>query len=376
MPIERLLLCLFALILVGVGIVMIYNSTAIQASEQKQYGGSSNYFLTRQLVCFGIGIVVFLVTAVLNYRYLIHLGPWLLFGSIILLSLVFSQYGVEVNGARRWVSFMGVRVQPAEAANYSTILFLVYMLMRKQRKVDRFFTSYVPMILGAGLVMFLIVMQPNLSVTILIGGTTMILLFIGGARPSHIIGTIIAALPFLGVIIWKSDYLWRRILVWLNPFDYEGAGGLQPVESMTALGVGNWLGVGLGMSRQKLYFLPYCHNDFIGAIIGEETGFVGMSVLILLYLALTACGITIAFKIKDLGGYLLASGITVLIALQALIHLGVVTASIPPTGINLPFISFGGSNLIMNCAGIGMLVSISRRTELQPREKFTVQGGI
>ncbi len=163
-----------------------------------------------------------------------------------------------------------------------------------------------------------------------------------------------------------------RIMAWLDPFKYESSEGLQPIESMTALGMGGLTGVGLGMSRQKLYFLPYCHNDFIGAIIGEEVGFVGMIFLLLLYVGIAVTGTIIAFKTRDLRGYLLASGITILITLQALIHLGVITSSIPATGLNLPFVSFGGSNLVMNCIGIGILVNISRRTELQPKSKFSV----
>lgn len=370
MPIERLMLCLIVIVLIGTGMVMIYNSTAIQASEHKQYG-NSNYFLLQQLICFGIGIVAFLIAAATDYKFFVRLGPLFLLGSIFLLSLVFTSIGVEVNGARRWVRILGIRIQPAEAANYSTVLFLVYMLSRKQRKVARFFAGYLPMVLGVGAVLGMIVFQPNLSMTILMGTTALILLFIGGVRPLHIMANVAAALPL--AVIFITRYQWDRIQVWLDPFKYEGAGGLQPVESMTALGVGGWLGVGLGMSRQKLYFLPYCHNDFIGAIIGEEVGFVGMMALLAFYLILGICGVTIAFKIKDLSGYLLASGITVLIMLQAIIHVGVITSSIPPTGINLPLVSFGGSNLVMNCVGIGMLVSISRRTELQPKEKFAVQ---
>ena len=373
MPLDRLILCLVVIVLIGTGMVMIYNATDIQAGEQSRYK-DSHYFLKQQMMFLGIGVVAFFLVTAANYRWMIKFGWLFLLGAIGLLALVYTSLGVEVNGARRWLDFRIIRVQPAEIASYSTILFLVYMLSRKQRKMNSFFAAYVPMMIGTSIVLGLIVLQPNLSLTILIGSTALLLLFIGGVKPIHILYTVIAAIPFALILMLQSDYLLDRFHVWQDPFRYAGAKGLQPVESMVALGVGGLRGVGLGMSRQKLYFLPYCHNDFIGAIIGEETGFVGMMFLLLLYVALAVCGLIIAMKVKDIGGYLLASGITVLITMQGLIHLGVVTASIPPTGVNLPFISYGGSNLIMNCIGIGILVNISRSTELQPKDKFTVQG--
>ena len=373
MPKERLLLCLIVVVLIGTGMVMVYNSTAIQAGEQQQYGGSY-YFLKQQLMWLGIGIIAFLLAAVVDYHFLVRYGPFFLFLSIVILALVFSPIGVELNGAKRWIGIFGKRVQPSEPAKYGVLLFLVYMLTRKQRKVHKLLGGYLPMLAGLGVVLGLIFLQPDLSTSILLGATAFILFFIGGVKLAHLAGTVAAALPFVGIFIYKSGYQMTRIMAWLDPWKYQSSEGLQPIESMTALGVGGLTGVGLGMSRQKLYFLPYCHNDFIGAIIGEEAGFVGMVELLMLYDGIAVTGATIAFKIKDLGGYLLASGITILITLQAIIHLSVITSSIPTTGLNLPFVSFGGSNLVMNCVGIGILVNISRRAELQPKSKFSVRG--
>ncbi len=372
MPKERLILCLIVVLLIGTGIVMIYNSTAILAAEQMRHG-DSYYFLRNQLMWLGVGIVVFLIAAITDYRFLVKNGPLFLLLSMTLLALVYSPIGVESNGARRWISVFGKRVQPSEAAKYGVIIFLAYMLSRKQRKMHKFRASYLPMLMGLGVVLGLVVLEPDLSTTILLGGSAFILFFIGGARILHLAGTMAGAVPFVLFLIYKSSYQMLRIKAWIDPWEYEKSQGLQPIESMTALGLGGMAGVGLGMSRQKLYYLPYPHNDFIAAIIGEETGFFGMMVLLLLYAGIAVTGIIIAFKIKDLSGYLLASGITVLICLQAIIHLSVITASLPATGLNLPFVSFGGSSLVMNCAGVGILVNISRQAELQPKRKYTVR---
>ena len=372
MPLHRIVLYLAVMTLIGGGVITIYNATDITAGELSKYK-DSHYFVKQQLLYLVIGILAFLTVAKINYNNIVRFGWGFLGISIILLALVYTPLGVEINGARRWLDIRVTRIQPAEIASFSTIIFLVYKLTAKQRKLNKFLSAYVPMICGISVILGLIVFQPNLSVTILIGLTSLLLLFIGGAKPIHILYTVIAALPVVAILFLKSDYLLERLEVWKDPFKFAGEKGLQPVESMTALGVGGSFGVGLGNSRQKLFFLPYCHNDFIGAIIGEEFGFAGMFIVVLIYILIVVCGIFIAFKIKDLSGYLLATGITIQIALQTLIHLGVVTAAIPPTGINLPFVSYGGSNLVMNCIGLGLLTSVSRRIELQPKEKYAIQ---
>jgi cell division protein FtsW len=359
------------MVLIGTGMVMIYNSTAITAADTY---GDSNYFVKLQFMWLGVGIVGFLVAAIFDYRVLVKNGPLFLLLSVALLAMVFSPIGIEKNGAHRWIRILGRDVQPSEPAKYGVLLFLVYMLSRKQRKVHKLMSGYLPMLLGLCVVLGLVFVQPDLSSTILIGSTAFVLFFIGGVKVVHLLGTVAPAIPLVAVLMYKSGYQMMRILAWLDPWKYVKSAGLQPIESMTALGVGGIRGVGIGMSRQKLWFLPYCHNDFIGAIIGEETGFVGMAILLLLFVGLAVAGGMIAFKMRDLSGYLLASGITVLITLQAMIHMAVITGSIPATGINLPFVSFGGSNLVMNCIGIGMLVNVSRRSELQPKRKFAVGG--
>jgi len=221
--------------------------------------------------------------------------------------------------------------------------------------------------------LLLIIAQPDLSTTLLIAGSIGIMLFCGCVPVRYLVGSALLCLPALGLVILRSPYKINRILALLDPVRYRYDCGYQQYQALIALGSGGPFGVGLAESHQKLGYLTYAHNDFIAAIIGEEFGFVGICVLLILYVALVILGFRIAFRTTDLRGKLLAVGITSLIGLQAIIHLGVVSSTLPATGLNLPFVSFGGSNLLMNFVGLGILLNVSRATERVPRHQHGVQ---
>jgi len=364
---ERLLILLIVTLLIGIGLIMIFNSGAYQRSQ----GGNaqSDFFLKRQLAWVAIGAVALVLVSNIRYEFLLRLSPLLLLGCLGLLVLVFVPgFGVERNGARRWIRLMGFELQPAEMVKYGLIIYFAGILAARQRRIRRF-STYIGLGAALGLFLLLIMMQPDLSTTLLITITVAVMFFCGGVPFRYLGGTALLGLPVLALKILRSPYQLRRILAVLDPVRYRADAGYQQYQALIALGSGGPFGVGLAASRQKLGFIAYAHNDFIAAIIGEEFGFVGLCALLLLYVALVVLGFRIAFRAHDLRGTLLAIGITSLIGLQAIVHLGVVSSSLPATGLNLPFVSFGGSNLLMNCIGLGILLNVSRATERAPKQQ-------
>jgi cell division protein FtsW len=219
----------------------------------------------------------------------------------------------------------------------------------------------------------LILAEPDLSTSLLVGLTVGVMFLCGGVRLRYLVGSALLALPALALAILRSPYQLNRIIAMLDPIAHRHDFGYQQYQALIALGSGGPFGVGLGESLQKLGFITYAHNDFIAAIIGEEFGFIGICALLLLYIAFVILGFRIARRCEDLRGSLLAAGIASLIGLQAIFHLGVVSSVLPATGLNLPFVSFGGSNLLMNFIGLGILLNVSRAVERVPRHQHGVR---
>jgi cell division protein FtsW len=369
---ERLLILLIVTLLIGMGLMMILNS----GSYQRAAGNSEaegDYFLKRQLVWVCISVVGLVIASNIRYQVLMHLSPLILLGCLGLLALVYVPgFGVEKNHARRWISLAGEELQPAEVAKYGLILYFSAALAGRQRRIERP-STFVELVAVLGAFLLLVIMQPDLSTTILIAGTVGIMFFCGRVPLRYLGGAALASVPALAFGILRSPYQLKRILAVLDPAKYRLDVGYQQYQALIALGSGGPCGVGLAESSQKLGFITYAHNDFIAAIIGEEFGFLGLCALLLLYVALVVAGFRIALRAPDLRGGLLAVGITSLIGLQALIHLGVVSSSLPATGLNLPFVSFGGSNLLMNFLGLGILLNVSRAVERVPRHQHGVR---
>jgi cell division protein FtsW len=367
---ERLLILLIVTLLIGIGLMMILNSAAYHAAAQEGQGGSS---LFAQLQWVVLGLIAFAVVGRIKYEAIVGLGPLVMLGALGLLVLVLVPgIGIAHHGARRWIGQGGIEVQPSELVKYALIIFLAGALARRQRRIGRFGT-FLELAIVPGLAMLLVLKQPDLSTTILIAVTTGLMMFCGGIRVRHLAGAGALALPVLVLNVMFKPYQLMRILAMLDPIKYRHDAGYQQYQALIALGSGGPFGVGLAESHQKLGFVTFANNDFIAAIIGEELGFLGLCALVLLYIALVAIAFRIAFRAPDLRGLLLAAGIGMLIGLQALFHLGVVSSSLPATGLNLPFISSGGSNLLMNCIGLGILVSVSRATERVPRHQHGAQ---
>ncbi|MDP3980805.1 MAG: putative lipid II flippase FtsW [Chlamydiota bacterium] len=344
--------------LIGVGLVMIYSTSAVLA--QARYA-DEYFFLKRQLIWTSVGIVFLYLCYRIPSDFWNRHARWMLAITIVLLISVHIPYlGRTVGGARRWIVIGAFTFQPSELAKLSLIIYLSSWLSQHQHCVKSFGKGFVPMMLIVGGVVGLIIIQPDLGTCIVLGTISFVLLFVGGVRIFYLISLLLSALPALYYSILNVAYRKARILSFLNPWEDPLGKGFQIIQSFIALGSGGWFGVGLGQSRQKLFYLPEAHTDFIFSILGEELGFIGTLFVCMLYMILVILGYRAATKAKDLFSHLAGIGIVTLIAMQTVINIGVVTGSFPTKGLPLPFVSFGGSSLVMNMMGIGILMGIAR----------------
>ncbi|HZJ83040.1 MAG TPA: FtsW/RodA/SpoVE family cell cycle protein, partial [Clostridia bacterium] len=268
--------------------------------------------------------------------------------------------GEPINNAKRWLKFAGISIQPSEIAKFSLIVYLASSLSKDKNRVKKLFSGFGYYMAVTGVLFALILLQPNMSTAGSMVIITMVILFVAGAKFWHLGGLLGIAGAGAAYLIQKADYRMKRYLTFLDPWEDPLDDGFQVIQSLYSLGSGGLFGMGLGQGRQKYLFLPYAETDFIFAIIGEEIGFIGASLLMILFLVLIWRGIRIALAAPDLFGCLLASGITAIIGIQTIINIAVVTASMPATGLPLPFISAGGSSLAVFMASIGVLLNISK----------------
>lgn len=354
------------LLLTFIGIIMVFSSSWPEGLYQMEDG---YHFLKKQLISAGIGLGVMFFLMNYNYRKLYKYSRLILILSVFSGLLILTPLGKEVNGARRWVDLGLFSFMPSDIIKLGSILFFSAFLVKRQDKIKDFKAGFIPCIMVIGGISGLIIAQKDLGTTGTIAITLVIMLFVAGVKKSHLslVGIVGSALLVLAVFqpFAPADerYRMRRVTTFIDPFADKAGAGFQVVQSLYSLGSGGLFGLGLGKSRQKFFYLPEAHNDFIFAIIGEELGFVGCVTVILLYTLLVWRGIKVALNAKDFFGCILAVGITTMIAVQSLIHIAVVTSSMPTTGITLPFISFGGTSLMMYMAMAGILLNISRHTE-------------
>jgi cell division protein FtsW len=330
-------------------------------------GESAHYhYLVMQLIWAGTGLVIAVSAALLDYRWLKKCSWLLLLISVVFLILVLL-YGTKVNGARRWFRYGGLNFQPSELARLALIIALAHYGERYQRYMKSLRRGLLFPGLMMSAVLALIFVEPDRGATILmvmVGGTMLIL---AGARLWFIIPPILCGGVGLAYCLMHDEVRQKRILTWLDPEAHKQGAGFQVWGSMVSIGSGGLEGVGLGNGRQKA-FVPERHTDFIFSVVGEEFGLIATLATILIYLVLVLCGLYIARRARNVFGFLLASGITFLIGLQAAINVGVVTGALPAKGLPLPFVSYGGSNLLLMFTCVGILLSIARRAKEIPED--------
>ena len=346
--------------LVAFGLLSVYSASSYVAQVQ---GLEDSHYLFQQVSRAGVGLVVLAVASVVNYRLYQSLA-WPLLGLTVLLLILLLFPGTEaiaprINGARRWLD-LGVTVQPSELAKISVVLWTAAVAVKKQDRLQSFRYGLLPFLLVVGLVCLLVLLEPHFSATVMIAAVAATVLFTAGARFGHFAMLGAAALPVLWMQVMGSGYRMARVTAFMNPDSSAAAGGYQLKQSLMAVGSGGLFGVGFGRSSLKMSYLPEPQNDFIFSIIAEEWGFVGAAAVILLFLAWALLGLRIARAAPDLYGRLVAVGITALVAFAAFGHIGVALGLLPTTGINLPFISAGGTNLILMLGMTGILLNVSK----------------
>ncbi|MFQ5656699.1 MAG: putative lipid II flippase FtsW [Candidatus Methylomirabilales bacterium] len=346
------------LILVGLGILMVYSASAIRAQE---HFGDPSFFLKRQVVWAIVGLTTLIGVSGQDYRQLERWAPALYLVSVVLLIVVLIPHvGTKVNGARRWLRFSSLSFQPAEFAKFGLILFLCRVLVKRGERVREFTDGLLPPLVFAAVVAGLIALQPNYGTALVIALTVGCLLFVAGARFSHLGLVVLGLLPPMGLLLMHAPYVRGRLLAMVEPSQVSSRYLYQLTQSQMALGRGGSLGTGLGDGMQKLFYLPEPHTDFIFAIVGEELGFAGAMGVLGLFAFFLWRGIRIALRASDPFGCYLALAITFLIVAQATINMGMVVGLLPTAGLPLPFLSSGGTSLVMTLFGVGILLSISR----------------
>jgi len=345
-------------LLLGIGVVMVYSASQVTAYERLD---DTFYYLKRQVLWALIGITAMVSVMKIDYwKYKKWAVPLLIMAFVLLIAVVMPGIGKSVKGAQRWLGVGSMRIQPSEVIKLSLVIFMSYGLAKNSSRLKKFTSGMLPYLAILALACLLILLQPDLGTAVSLAGTVYIMLFAAGARGKHLFYLAMAGLAAVGLAIILEPYRMSRFLAFLDPWADPRGTGFHIIQSLYALGSGGLFGLGLGQSHQKFFYLPEQHTDFIFAVLGEELGFFGGAFVIMLFLVFVWRGFKVALSTQDPFASLLAVGLTSMIALQAIINIGVVTGSLPITGIPLPLISFGGSSLVFTLIGVGILLNISR----------------
>ena len=345
------------ILLVGLSIVMVYSASAVLALERT---GQPYLFLTKQAMWATLGIAAMAVIMRVDYRtYREPAFIWSCVG-VVAVALVAVLFRAPINGARRWFDIGGIGVQPSELAKLTTIFFIAALLERRMHRIDDVRHSLVPIgVVVLGLVA-LILPEPDFGTSMSILLITAVMVFVAGLNYRYVIGAVLAALPVLYIVVMGSVYRRRRTLAFLNPWEDPLGDGFQIIQSIIAVGTGGVWGKGLMNGVQKLFYLPEPHTDFIYAVISEELGLIGATVVAACFCVIAWRGLRVSLRAPDKFGAFLALGLTTMVAVQAFVNISVVLGMMPTKGIPLPFVSNGGSSLLINLLGMGILLNVSQ----------------
>jgi cell division protein FtsW len=349
--------------LLALGLVMLYSSSVTQV------GG---HYLMMQLIWCAFGFTLCVTATALDYQLLKKIAaPIFILALLLLLLVLVPHIGRKINGARRWFDFHGVRFQPSELGKIALIIMLAWYGDRYQRQMQTWKRGILFPGALIALTLGLVFVEPDRGTTILLAAVSGMMLLIAGVRLKCIVLPVLLGVAGLAVSLLHDPMRLRRIFGWWDMEQHKDGVGYQAYQAMIALGSGGWTGLGLGNGRQKLGFVPEDHTDFIFSIIGEELGLIATLLVVLAFVVIAICGIYIALRARDPFGSLLAAGVTFLISLQAAINIGVVTSALPNKGLPLPFISYGGSNLLAMLACVGLLFSIARHAPAREKVRAT-----
>lgn len=353
--------------LVIIGSLLVIGFCAIYSSGfSLSVGINSDTMIVNHCAYVFISILVFYIASKIDYHIYKKLAlPLIILSGLMLIAVLIPGISREVFGARRWIVIAGVSIQPTELAKIASVLYLSHLLCQKQDKLSYFWKGFVMSFLPVGIIIFLIAIEPDLGNAILLSSTVLLMMQISGFQWKYFsFLSPIAIVMMIGMLI-KFEHIKNRISGFLNPEELKASSGYQAYMAVTSIGSGGLTGVGLGEGQIKLHYLPFVNNDFIASLIGEEAGLLGMSVLILLFVGLVFFGLKIAINSKDLFGTLIAFGLIFMAGFQAVFHIGVNLSLLPTKGISLPFVSYGGTSLIVLMASMGIVYNIG----LQGRPK-------
>ncbi len=355
----RQVLLLIVIALLSIGTVAVYSASPMVS--EVNYGGSLR-FLEHHLMSIACGIVFGIACLALPYDWFRRCAKWGFVISVLLLVMV-ALFGHEAGGAKRWFQIGRWSLQPSEFAQLSLVVYLADLLARRSERVQEFWTGLMPPLVATGLMGGLVLIQPDLGTAIAMGAVALLLLGIGKANSRHLLIMMALAVVVLGVLVAGAEYRRRRIFAFLDPWQDPRGIGYQIIQSYLAMASGGLFGRGIGASLQKLFFLPSAHTDFVFAILGEELGLIGTTAVVVLFGLFLACGFRIAIAARDLFSKYLVCGLVGMIGLEAMVNIAVVTGMLPTKGLPLPFISYGGSSMVMNLIACALILQASRHGE-------------
>lgn len=344
--------------LLGIGFIMVYSSSAVRGYIQFD---DPYHFLKLEIIWAIMGLAAMILSMRVDLQMLRRFAkPALLIAIALLIAVKIPGIGREVNGAYRWIGLGPLSIQPSEVIKLAMVLVIAHVLALDPHKIQSFHKGVMPILGLLAMIVGLVMLQPDLVTTLVIAATTFFMLIAAGARVGHILALVSTGLGLVVAAIAAAPYRMRRILAFLDPWADPLGNGYQTIQALLALGPGGLFGLGLGQSRQKFLYLPENHTDFIFAMIGEELGFIGASLVVLLFFLFVWRGFRVAMRAPNAFLGFLAVGLTAMVSIQAMINMGVVSGVLPVTGITLPFISYGGTSLIFTMLGVGVLLNISR----------------
>ena len=361
------------LLLLGIGIIMVYSASSTIAMKRFD---NHTYFFGKQVIHALIAIAAMVGIRYVPYSLYRHVAYPLLAIAFVLLALLYvPEIGRTVGGARRWMSLLGISFQPSELARLALVIYLAESMSKKEERMKTFSIGILPHSILFAIFATLILFQPDFGMVVMIALIGWIMLFVGGARITYLGGALVVFLPVAYYVLSQAGYRMQRLASFIDPWKHQNDAGYQIVHSLMAFGSGGIFGSGLGNGYQKLFYLPEPHTDFIFSVIGEELGLVGISVVISLYCILIWRGTMIAVTAKDLFATFLATGLTAMLGLQASINVAVAMGLLPTKGLTLPFVSYGGTSMVINAVAVGILMNISAQHMSVRRRKAPKQVG-
>lgn len=354
---KWIVIAVAALLMLGMTMVL---STSYLYSQERFADGT--YFFRKQMIAMGVGAVLLVVCSMLPSAFYRNIAyPLLGLTFVVLILVLVPGIGANRGGARRWITLAGFAFQPSELAKLAIVVYLAHSMAKKEAMIRTFSIGVLPHLIVAGAFAGALLLEPDFGSVLILTMLLYFMLFIGGARVPHLLATALMALPLLVFVMMKAEYRLRRLMTFLDPWADASGSGFHVVQSLIAFGSGQLSGRGLGESRQKLFYLPEAHTDFVYSVIGEELGLFGALVVLTLFAVIIMRGLRLTARIEEPFDQYLAFGLTVLLGLQALIHMGVVLGLMPTKGLVLPFISYGGSAMMLNLMEAGILLGLSRR---------------